>query len=149
MDTAQPAASCRTEVDAPMVAIDSLLHRWHRAAATADEDIYFGSMTEDGLFLGTDASERWLRDELREWSKEYFDRESAWAFTATDRWIYLSEDGTMAWFDELLDTWMGTCRGSGVLIHTNAGWRIKQYNLTITVPNEHVQGLIKLIKGEE
>ena len=28
----------------------------------------------------------------------------------------------MFWFDELLDTWMGICRGSGVIIMENKEW---------------------------
>ena len=48
------------------------MNAWHKAAATADEDTFFGSMTADAIYIGTDATERWLRDELKEWSKEYF-----------------------------------------------------------------------------
>ena len=31
-----------------------------------------------------------------------------------ERHIYTSKSGDFIWFDELLDTWMGACRGSGV-----------------------------------
>ncbi|HAW51743.1 MAG TPA: hypothetical protein DCX54_05350 [Flavobacteriales bacterium] len=120
---------------------------WHNAAATADEDVFFGSMTENCIYLGTDETEKWTREELREWSKEYFDRESAWAFTAHDREIYFSEDGNTAWFDEKLDTWMGICRGSGVLTRTIEGWKLCHYNLALTVPNDRIKGIIELIKG--
>ncbi|MCB0706144.1 MAG: nuclear transport factor 2 family protein [Saprospiraceae bacterium] len=148
-DTGHPPAYC---VDLPAVnqeAVALLLDNFHKAAAEADEDTFFGSMTEDCMYLGTDAGERWLRDELREWSKEFFDRESAWAFTPTERHIYFSEDGTKAWFDELLDTWMGVCRGSGVLINTAEGWKLTQYNLAVAVPNDHIQGLIQLMQGKD
>ena len=119
---------------------------WHHAAAVADEATFFGSMTKDGIYLGTDASERWERDEMKEWSKKYFDRASAWAFTARNREIYFSHDGETAWFEEKLDTWMGECRGSGVLVQTNEGWKIKHYNLAVTIANEKIDGFIKLIK---
>jgi hypothetical protein len=148
-DTGHPPEDCTMTNTSDQEAINVLLENFHLAAATADEDIFFGSMTEDGMYLGTDASERWLRDELREWSKEYFDRESAWAFTPTQRHIYFSADGTTAWFDELLDTWMGVCRGSGVLLKTEDSWKITQYNLTVAVPNEHIQGYIQLIQDSE
>ena len=46
----------------------------------------------------------WLRDELKEWSNKYFERESAWAFTPKNRLVYLSANGETAWFEELLDT---------------------------------------------
>src|SRR5690349_16554349 len=40
-------------------AIGAVLDDWHAAAAAADEERYFGLMTEDSVFLGTDATERW------------------------------------------------------------------------------------------
>lgn len=138
---------CQTEVADDAKTIHSLMDNWHRAAATADEDTFFGSMAEDGIYLGTDATERWLRDDMREWSKEYFERESAWDFTAMERHVYFSEDGRTAWFEEELDTWMGICRGSGVLTLTNDGWKIRHYNLAVTVPNEVIEGFIELVKN--
>lgn len=133
-------------VKKPKDDINELMDNWHKAAATADEDVFFGSMTEDGIYIGTDASERWLRDELKEWSKKYFDRESAWDFKPTERIVTVSQDGTMAWFDELLDTWMGTCRSSGVVVLTENGWKIKHYHLSIAVPNEVVQDYLKILE---
>lgn len=128
-------------------AIHDLLDNWHKAAAEADEDTYFGSMTYDGIFLGTDASERWGRDEFYTWAEEYFQREKAWAFTPYDRYIDFSADGQTAWFDEKLETWMDVCRGSGVLVKTNDGWKIKQYNLAVLVPNDKIQDYLKVLSG--
>ncbi|MBI5914693.1 MAG: nuclear transport factor 2 family protein [Bacteroidetes bacterium] len=141
--------NCQTEPAADVPAIHRLMDAWHHAAAVADEDTFFGSMTPDGIYLGTDATERWLRDDMREWSKKYFDQETAWAFTAHDRQVYLSSDGQTAWFEELLDTWMGVCRGSGVLQKTsaNGGWKIRHYDLAVTVPNEVINGFIELVKN--
>jgi len=133
---------CRTREAAD---IDSVMDNWHNAAATADEDLFFGSMTEDAVYIGTDKSERWLRDDMRAWSKEYFDKDSAWSFTKVERNTTFSEDKSMAWFDEILDTWMGPCRGSGVLVMTDDGWKIKHYHLSIAVPNESVDGYLNLI----
>ena len=138
---------CQTEPDADESAIHQLLNAWHHAAAVADEDIFFGSMTPEGIYLGTDATERWLRDDMKEWSKKYFEQDSAWAFTPKNRQIYLSSNGQMAWFEELLDTWMGVCRGSGVLQKTEEGWKITHYNLAVTVPNEVINGFIELVKN--
>lgn len=126
--------------------IHQLMDNWHHAAAVADEAVFFGSMTADGIYLGTDATERWLRDELKAWSAKFFERESAWAFTPSDRVIYFSNDGQTAWFEEQLATWMGTCRGSGVLSKTDAGWKIRHYNLAIAVPNDKVDGFLELMK---
>ena len=79
-----------------------------------DDFSFFGSMEKDAIYLGTDISEKWLRDSLFEWSANAWDKESAWSFSPGDREIYFSSDYKFAWFDEVLDTWMGPCRGSGV-----------------------------------
>ncbi len=140
---------CQTEPNADIAAINKLMDAWHHAAAVADEDTFFGSMTADGIYLGTDASERWLRDEMKVWSKKYFDRDTAWAFTPHDRHVYFSENGQIAWFEELLDTWMGPCRGSGVLVKTADGWKIRHYDLAVAVSNDVVNDYIKLLpKGK-
>jgi hypothetical protein len=126
--------------------IGTLIDNWHRAAAVADEDAFFGSMTENAIYLGTDATERWLRDEMRVWAKPYFDKESAWSFQSNNRKIYIAENMTIAWFEELLDTWMGVCRGSGVVVRKDSGWKISHYNLAVTVPNDMINGFIDLVK---
>jgi len=130
----------------PENTINELMDNWHKAAATADEDVFFGSMTEDGIYIGTDASERWLRDELKEWSAEYFKRDKAWDFTPIERQVFFSEDKKTAWFNETLNTWMGVCRSSGVLVLTADGWKIKQYHLSMTVPNEAVKEYLEMVK---
>ena len=124
--------------------INTLLDNWHKAAATADEDLFFGSMTKDAIYLGTDKTERWLRDELKKWSEKYFACDTAWAFTSFNRHINYSTDQTVAWFDELLNTQMGICRGSGVLELINTKWKIKHYDLSIMIDNKIVDAVKKL-----
>lgn len=128
-----------------IAAINILLNNWHHAAAVADEDVFFGSMAEDCIYLGTDGTERWTRDEMQEWGKEIFKRDTAWAFTPHDRNIYFTTDGNYAWFEEKLDTWMGECRGSGVLELTEDGWKLVHYNLAVVVPNEKIREYIEII----
>lgn len=126
--------------------INTVLDNWHKASATADEDAFFGAMTEDGIYLGTDASERWLRDELRKWAKFAFEREVAWAFTSSKRQIYFSDNQKTAWFEEMLDTQMGVCRGSGVLTKIGGEWKIRHYDLSIMVPNDLVKDFMTLVE---
>jgi len=135
--------------EAPAVLIHQLMDNWHLAAATADEDVFFGSMTKDGIYLGTDESERWERDEMAVWAAPHFEKESAWSFTAYDRQVYFAEDGITAWFEEKLETWMGPCRGSGVVKLINDEWKIAHYNLAMLVPNDKVDGFLKLIGKEK
>lgn len=129
-----------------VMALNTLVDGWHHAAATADEDTFFGAMTPDGIYLGTDASERWLRDELRSWAAKAFEREVAWDFTPYDRQLYFNDEHTMAWWEESLKTWMGVCRGSGVAQKTAEGWKIKHYHLSVTVPNDKIKAFIELTK---
>ena len=145
MDTRR-RKGCDSEDPDDEGSISILLDNWHKAAATADADTFFGSMAKHCIYLGTDASERWLRDELREWAKSAFEREVAWAFTPSDRHIYFSEDKQTAWFEELLDTWMGVCRGSGVLQQIDGEWKLVHYDLAIMVPNEKVEAFKELMK---
>lgn len=121
---------------------------WHRAAATADENVFFGSMAEDAIYLGTDASERWLRDELKAWSAEYFKRDKAWDFKPYDRQLYWSDNQRVVWFEEMLDTWMGTCRGSGVLMRQGDSWVLKHYDLAVMVPNDVIRDFIQLVEKQ-
>jgi len=129
--------------------INQYLDAWHQAAAQTDSTGYFGKIAKGGIYLGTDASERWTKDEFWLFAKPYFEKGKAWDFTATQRDIQISPEGRYAWFDELLDTWMGTCRGSGVLKKEGDQWMIQHYNLTLTVPNDKMNEVIKVISGIE
>jgi ketosteroid isomerase-like protein len=139
--------NCMTEETAVQneAMVRKVLNNWHQASATADAEAFFGAMTEYGVYLGTDASERWLRDELKEWSKFAFERDTAWAFTASKREVYFSENQRTAWFEEMLDTQMGTCRASGVLVKVGSVWKIKHYDLSIMVPNDLAKDFKKLV----
>lgn len=130
-------------------AVTTVLDAWHQAAADADFEAYFSKMTDDGVFIGTDAMENWQNSEFKEFSKPYFDKGKAWSFTALQRNIYLNETMDLAWFDELLDTQMKLCRGSGVLEKTDGGWKIAHYVLSIAVPNENVDAVVALKKVKD
>lgn len=78
------------------------------------------------------------------WAKPIFDKGRAWSFTAFDRNIYFDQSGKLAWFDELLNTQMKICRGSGVLVKEGNAWKVKQYILSTTVPNDKLDSVIKM-----
>src|SRR4051812_4065520 len=101
----------------PSQEITKVLDDWHLAAAGANEDAYFAALDGHAVFLGTDATERWDKDQFRAFAHPYFAKGKAWNFKATRRAINFSSDGKVAWFDEDLDTPnLGPCRGSGVLL---------------------------------
>ena len=140
---------CLQAQESQKKAVHKVLDAWHEAAANADFQAYFDLMGEQSVFIGTDAMENWQRQAFEAFSKPYFDQGKAWAFQARERNIYLSSDGSIAWFDELLDTWMGTCRGSGVLEKVNNFWKIRHYVLSITIPNEEIEPVISLKKSKD
>ena len=125
-------------------AISKTLNDWHKAAAKTQFDTYFSLMTDDAIFIGTDATENWNKEAFKTYSKPYFDKGKAWNFTSIERNIFLSEDKKMAWFDELLDTQMKICRGSGVLKKENGKWKIAHYVLSIAIPNDTADEVIQL-----
>ena len=129
--------------------LNDLINEWHKAASEADYETYFGILADDGVFIGTDASENWQNEDFRAFSKPYFDRGKAWSFTTIERNIYVDKSGNFGWFDELLDTRMEICRGSGVLSKENGKWRIKHYVLSITIPNEDVDRVSELKKEDD
>lgn len=124
--------------------ISQTLNAWHNAAATANFEAYFDLMTNDAVFIGTDAGENWQHSEFMRYAKPHFDKGKAWSFTAVERNIYPNESFEIAWFDELLDTQMKICRGSGVLRKEDGKWKIAHYVLSIAVPNENVEALVQL-----
>jgi hypothetical protein len=106
------------------------------AAAQCDETRYFGLLADAAIFLGTDPEERWTKAEFRAWASPYFKRGKAWTFKAVRRRLIRSSEGSVAWFEETLDTPnLGPARGSGVLVKEGKGWRIALYDLSVPIPN--------------
>ena len=124
--------------------INTVVNGWHLDAAEANFDPYFEKMTSTGVFIGTDAEENWTIAEFKEFCKPHFDKGKAWDFTSLERNIYVDTKGQIAWFDELLDTWMGVCRGSGVLKKVEDSWKIEHYVLSLTIPNDNIQEVVKI-----
>lgn len=127
--------------------IDKTLDSFHEAAGRADQQGYFDLLADDAVFLGTDGSERWTKTEFERFVAPYFSQGKGWLYQPTQRHINEVNHGTMAFFDELLENNnYGQCRGSGVLILTEHGWKILQYNLSIPIPNAIAGDVVKSIK---
>ncbi len=129
--------------------INQTIDAWHLAAADANFEAYFNLLTDDAVFIGTDATEVWNKQAFMEFSKPYFDKGKAWNFTSIQRNVHLDATGVFAWFDELLATWMKLCRGSGVLKKVDGKWKIAHYVLSIAIPNDDVQAVIELKKEND
>ena len=134
----------------PRENIADTLNQFHAAAARGDQDAYLGLLTEDIVFLGTDGTERWQGQAFRDFVGSHFSKGKGWTYTLADREITISPRGNTAWFDELLDNdHLGRCRGSGVLVRGDAGWKLAQYNLSVPVPNSMVVTMATAIKALE
>lgn len=137
-----PIAPDEQQLNNPVTELQALLDQWHQDAANANLESYIGAMSDSGVFIGTDATERWTTSEFYAFCKPHFDAGKTWEFHPVQRFVCISEDGNSAWFDELLDTQLGLCRGSGVLQKHDGSWKIEQYVLSPTIPNDRIKGVV-------
>ncbi|WP_312138127.1 nuclear transport factor 2 family protein [Brevundimonas sp.] len=131
----------------PGAAIDTM----HAAASRADSAAYFGTFTADARFIGTDAGERWSLAEFKAYAEPYFARGQGWTYRVTDRHLEILDQPCqcVAVFDELLDNdSYGQVRGSGVVVKQGDDWKIKQYVLSFTVPNDKARDVVAAIKAD-
>ncbi len=127
----------------PEDAVNEVLDQIHLQASRADFDAYFALYTDDAVFLGTDASERWPIAEFKEYTRARFATGTGWTYEVRERHVVVRDD--VAWFDErLYNENLGNTRGSGVLLRTESGWKVAQYNLTMLIPNEVAREVAKM-----
>ena len=127
---------------------DVLLDQWHAAAARADSTAYFDALSDDAIFIGTDSSEVWNKTQFLNFAAPYFKKGKAWDFAKISRHLHFEGERELIWFDEVLDTWMGPCRGSGWIAISNGELKIKQYVLSMTVPNDKIENVLQAIGAE-
>ncbi len=129
--------------------INEFIDQWHQDAANVDREAYFGKIGEEGIFIGTDATEIWTKQEFYDWAEPQFTGDGkAWGFKATDRNIYFGKKSKYIWFDELLSFSGGELRGSGVLVNSKDGLKIMHYVLSLPVPNEKFGAVLKAMDEE-
>ena len=136
----------------PETDVEAVIDRMHQAASRADGQDYFNQFTPDARFIGTDATERWSLTAFRAYAEPYFARGRGWTYVPRERTVTIAPIGCrcVAWFDEILDNESyGQVRGSGVLSLTDDGWKIEQYVLSFTVPNDRADDVVAAIKSEE
>jgi len=147
---AEPAAAPgpeRPPLAEDEAAIFAVLDDWHAAAGAADGARYFGHMTADSVFLGTDATERWSLESFRAFCEPYFSKGIGWTYVPKNR--HVTVVGDVAWFDERLwNDKYGDCRGTGALKREDGTWKIAHYSLTLLVPNERAPDVIRAIRGK-
>ncbi len=126
--------------------INKILDEWHSNERNANFNGYFNRFENNSFYIGTQTSEIWTKDEFETFAKPFFDSKNTWDFKTIKRNVFISNNHRVAWFNETLDTWMGICRGSGILELEKKEWKIKQYVLSVTIPNSEMNKVIKLKK---
>lgn len=127
--------------------VNNFIDQWHQDAADVDREAYFDKIDENGIFIGTDATEIWTKQVFYDWAEPQFTNGgNAWDFKAIDRNIYWGGKSDYVWFDELLTFSGGTLRGSGVLKNGKKGWKIMHYVLSLPVPNEKFSAVLKAME---
>lgn len=132
--------------------IGQVLDQLNVASTAADAPAYFALFTPDARFIGTDATERWSLPEFRAYVEPYFSRGQGWTYTPRERVITVAPIACrcVAWFDEVLDnTSYGVTRGSGVLRLTDDGWKIEQYVLSFTIPNDRARAVVDVVRAAD
>jgi uncharacterized protein (TIGR02246 family) len=135
----------------PEAEVAAVLDALNAASSSANEAAYFSLFAPDARFVGTDATEHWTLAEFRAFAHPFFARGRAWSYPATERTITVADIPCrcIAWFEEkLTNATYGETRGSGVLRRTEDGWKIEQYVLSFTVPNERASAVVAAIRGD-
>jgi len=128
--------------------VERVLDDWHRAAAVADGDRYFGAFTSDATFLGTDATERWTLAEFQEYAEPHFSKGNGWEYEPFDRHLRFSGDGRTVWLDERLrNAKYGELRGTGVLVRIGGAWKIAHYSMSFPIPNGITAAVVEQIRA--
>lgn len=135
----------------PEADVAAVLDQLNAASTAADGPAYFALFTPNARFVGTDATEHWTLSEFRTYAAPVFARGRGWSYPATERTITIApiDCRCIAWFEEkLVNDSYGVTRGSGVLRLTEDGWKIEQYVLSFTVPNDRADAVVEAIKGD-
>ena len=149
--SACPLAAVAQSSD-PVPAINATLDAFHHAASIADGAHYFALFAANGVFIGTDASERWTVQQFRAYAEPYFSKGRGWTYVPRARHVVMADIPChcVASFDEMLDnSSYGTTRGTGMLVLEAGSWKIAQYSLSIPIPNDLAPTIATRIKAFE
>jgi hypothetical protein len=145
------ALALQSAPDPAQAEVAAVLDQLNAASSAADADAYFALYTPEARFVGTDATEHWTIDELRQYAAASFGSGRGWSYPATERTITIApiECRCVAWFEEkLVNQSYGVTRGSGVMRLTDEGWKIEQYVLSFAVPNDRADAVVDIIQGD-
>ena len=130
-----PAANMGDAEEAVFRVLDSV----HAAHANGNADQFFRNFAHDAVLFGTAPGERWNLEEYRAFSADAFARQVSRPREILTRHIVISDDASLAWFDERQRR-AGDLelRSSGVLRHDDGQWQLVQFRVALPLPNELV-----------
>jgi len=147
IDPASTNQSSNISLETEKETVADVLDTLHWAASLAQKSEYFDVFSERAIYIGTDVSEVWTLEQFKQFVEPYFDRGQGWTYVPQQRNVYISRDGRVAWFDEVLwNEKYGTSRGTGVLEKESGRWKIVQYHLTFPIPNAIAKKITQEIK---
>jgi len=129
-------------------AVAKVIDDFHDAAAHGDKERYFGHLTDDAVYLGTDEWERWPKyPDFDDYVNARFKDGSGWNYKSVDRTIDFNDRADVAWFDEVLySETNGRIRGTGVLTQTSGQWKLEHYAMSFLIFNENWDEVIELTR---
>ncbi|MDP5008654.1 MAG: nuclear transport factor 2 family protein, partial [Glaciimonas sp.] len=132
------------------VAVSATLDQLHQAASEADGAKYLSLFTDNAVYFGLSALQRWPIEQFRSYAQERFGSGTGWTYTKLSRNVTLSPDGNTAWFDERLNNAnYGIALGTGAMVKQNGQWKIAQYNLTLQIPVDMLPKIAKDIMARD
>lgn len=149
VSTSLSAQSALTKNTEKQKEVGAMIDRFHRMASEANFEEYFKLLATDSEFIGTDALEIWNKKEFMAYAKPYFDKDQGWSYYPLKRTIHFNDEGKYGWFSEVLDSTYGLCRGSGVVELIDGQWKLRQYVLSLTVPNSVARKVVEIKSSEE
>lgn len=140
-----PAVEEVSESEA-QAAVRAVVTDLHQAASEADHERFFAHLAEDAVFFGPSAPDRFDVEKLR----ERFTEVIGWMAEPTEQHFAVSDDETLAWFDERLASQrLGELRTSGVLRREAGAWKIVQFHVALPVPNGLLEELARKIRAHD
>ena len=134
----------------PEQLLDSLLS----GAKESSMRHYFGCFSENGYFLGTDATERWSVTQFMDFAEPFFASGDGWVYSLVAGTRHITyfpskEAPDFCTFDEMLDSKeFSKARSTGSLVYDkkNNCWLVAQVHLTFPIPNDLAHTVCNLVK---
>jgi hypothetical protein len=143
-----PLMAVAADTGSDFEAVGMVIDDFHDAAAHGDKERYFGHLTHDAVYLGTDEWERWPKHpDFDDYVDGRFKDGSGWTYKSVDRTIRFNDRSDVAWFDEVLySETNGRIRGTGVLTQQSGQWKLEHYAMSFLIFNENWDEVIELTK---